>query len=387
MNKSALTLGIDASNIISGGGITHLSEFLRSADPYKYGFHRVLIWGRKATLDQLDDSAWLEKVNPPLLERGQVFRLWWRFFSLGKLARKASCAILYVPGGGYGGSFRPYTTMCRNMLPFEWNEAKRFGWSFLTIRYLLLRLSQSFDFKRANGVIFLTNYAKDKVMKVIRQTYGPTVVIPHGISPDFHKMPKTQFPIELFSRDKTFNMVYVSIVNVYKHQWNVVEAVSMLRGKGYPVTLKLIGPSHKGSLEKLNGVISDLDPNSEFVTYAGSLPHSEISKIYEVSDLCIFASSCENMPNILIEGMASGLPMACSNRGPMPEVLGDRGAYFDPEDPETIARALESLIQSPTLRADVAKKSHTRALDLSWAKCSDNTLKFLSSIEHTFGKQ
>ena len=119
MNKSALTLGIDASNIISGGGMTHLSEFLRSADPYKYGFHRVLIWGRKATLDQLDDSAWLEKVNPPLLERGQVFRLWWRFFSLGKLARKASCSILYVPGGGYGGSFRPYTTMCRNMLPFE----------------------------------------------------------------------------------------------------------------------------------------------------------------------------------------------------------------------------------------------------------------------------
>ena len=92
------------------------------------------------------------------------------------------------------------------------------------------------------------------------------------------------------------------------------------------------------------------------------------------------------MPNILIEGMASGLPVACSDSGPMPEVLGDGGIYFDPEDPVTIARALETLIQSPTLRADVAKKSHTRALDLSWAKCSDNTLKFLSSIEHTFCK-
>ena len=47
----------------------------------------------------------------------------------------------------------------------------------------------------------------------------------------------------------------------------------------------------------------------------------------------IFASSCESSSCVLIENMASGLPIACSNRGPMPEVLKDGGVYFDPEKP------------------------------------------------------
>ena len=46
------------------------------------------------------------------------------------------------------------------------------------------------------------------------------------------------------------------------------------------------------------------------------------------SNIFIFASSCENMPITLIEGMASGLPIACSDRGPMPEVLQDGGCIL-----------------------------------------------------------
>ena len=61
------------------------------------------------------------------------------------------------------------------------------------------------------------------------------------------------------------------------------------------------------------------------------------------SNIFIFASSCENMPITLIEGMASGLPIACSDRGPMPEVLQDGGVYFNPEDCKSIVFAIEKL--------------------------------------------
>ena len=215
-------------------------------------------------------------------------------------------------------------------------------------------------------------------MNIIRQTYGTTVVIPHGISPDFHKMPKKQFPIELFSKNKTFNMVYVSIVNVYKHQWNVVEAVSMLRSKGYPVTLKLIGPSHKASLEKLNGVISELDPNSEFVTYTGNLARSEISKIYDVSDLCIFASSCETFGITLLEGMAAGMTIACSNKSSLPELIEDGGLFFDPTNPKSISTALEKLINDDNLRLELSLKARKISNKYSWKRCSEETFNFIN---------
>jgi glycosyltransferase involved in cell wall biosynthesis len=89
------------------------------------------------------------------------------------------------------------------------------------------------------------------------------------------------------------------------------------------------------------------------------------------------------MPNILLEGMASGLPIACSDRGPMPEVLGDAGVYFDPEDPNDIARALRELIDSRELRSKLAKASFERAQGYSWLRCADQTFRFLADIALT----
>jgi glycosyltransferase involved in cell wall biosynthesis len=101
---------------------------------------------------------------------------------------------------------------------------------------------------------------------------------------------------------------------------------------------------------------------------------------YAQADLGLFASSCENMPNILLETMASGLPIACSRLGPMPEVLGDAGVYFDPEQPEEIACALRELIESPQLRTDLAQASYQRAQQFSWQRCADETFGFLVAV-------
>jgi glycosyltransferase involved in cell wall biosynthesis len=76
--------------------------------------------------------------------------------------------------------------------------------------------------------------------------------------------------------------------------------------------------------------------------------------------------------------MAAGLPLACSGRGPMPEVLGGGGVYFDPEDAADIARALRELIGSPELRTRLARESFERVQAYSWQRCAAETLEFLS---------
>ena len=71
----------------------------------------------------------------------------------------------------------------------------------------------------------------------------------------------------------------------------------------------------------------------ECVCFHGEIPYKELHQQYQQADIGVFASSCENMPNILLETMASGLPIACSKKGPIPEVLGKDGVYFDSEEP------------------------------------------------------
>jgi glycosyltransferase involved in cell wall biosynthesis len=86
------------------------------------------------------------------------------------------------------------------------------------------------------------------------------------------------------------------------------------------------------------------------------------------------------MPNILLEAMAAGLPIACAKRGPMPEILGESGVYFDPEQPREIADAVRTLANDAGLRAECARRASERARHYSWERCASETLAFIATL-------
>jgi glycosyltransferase involved in cell wall biosynthesis len=378
-------VGIDASNIRGGGGVTHLAELLRAADPARNRFSKLIVWSGARTLAQLQEQPWVIKAHEAVLDRGVLQRAFWQRYRLSRRAREADCDVLFVPGGSFAGDFRPIVTMSRNLLPFEWRELRRFGVSAIALKLLVLRFTQTRTLRAADGVAFLTRYAEDVVMRIVRRAAGRMTVIPHGIDARFLRAPREQLPLEAYSATRPLRIVYVSIVDEYKHQWQVAAAVARLRAAGWPVMLELIGPARASALRRLRAALRLADPAGEFIRYIGPVRHEDLHRRYFEQDLCVFASSCENMPNILLEGMACGLPIACSNRGPMPEVLGDAGVYFDPEDPEDIARALRQLIGSPVLRASLAAASFARAQSYSWRRCADETFEFLAAVAHAGG--
>jgi glycosyltransferase involved in cell wall biosynthesis len=375
-----MRLGVDASNIREGGGITHLKELLRVAEPEASGFTKVIIWSGKNTLDQLGNRSWLEKIHLPILDKNLLFRGFWQKFKLSKLVQMKGCDLLYIPGGSFAGSFKPVVSFSQNLLPFEWKELKRYGIAWMTLKLLLLRIVQSRTFQNSMGVVYLTRYSNLAVEKVIKRTPGTISIIAHGIDQRFDNKPRDQKDLNCFSMQKPYRITYVSVVDVYKHQWTVAEAIAKLRKEGLPVNLELIGPSRPKAMMKLQQVMSLEDPASEFIQYTGKISFDMLHQKYATSDLCIFASSCENMPNILLEAMASGLPIACSNRGPMPEILKDAGVYFDPEISQSIADAVRTLMVSAELRKKLSEKAYMLSHSFSWGKCAKETFDFLKKI-------
>ena len=374
-----MILGIDAFNIRSGGTLTHLVELLGAAELPAHGFDRVIVWGGVATLAKIDDRVWLHKIHEPLLDRGLPYRVLWERFRVRQLAERAGCDVLFVPGGSDSSGFKPMVTMSRNMLPFEWREMWRYGWSLNTLKFFILRLAQSHSFRKADGVIFLTEYARDSILKVTGALRGQSTTIPHGISTRFFRSDSPRLLTQEYNDAQPCRVLYVSNVQVYKHQWNVAEAVAQLRAEGIPAVLELVGVPIEG-MHRLNATLRKVDPKGVFIKYQGAIPYEQLNRVHGEADLGVFASSCENMPNILVECMAAGLPMACSAMGPMPEILGNAGVYFDPENSRDIARALRKLIESPDLRAQLAKTAIERAQAYSWGRCANETLGFLAGI-------
>ena len=373
----AFRLGIDASNLRGGGGLTHLREFLRAADPALHDFDEIIVWGGHKTLKALtehSDSVTLE--HHSRLDGSLLHRLLWRQFDLPRVSR--SCDLVFVPGGLQGPPGVPWVTMSRNMLPFEKREKRRYPLGYERLRLEVLKRAQARAFERADGLIFLTEYAQEQIESQLRKPPSKTKVIPHGIGDRFFLPPRRA--TEASGGQNSTRLLYVSTVNAYKHQWIVAEAVSKLREEGWPLELDLIGGGYEPALTRLEDTCSRLDPEKEWLHYHGNVPFEALHDYYQSADLFIFASSCENMPNILLEAMAAGLPIACSNRGPMPEILGSAGQYFDPESADTICDAVRSALKDDPLREKMAIEGFERAKNYSWSRCASETFEFLHSV-------
>lgn len=374
-------VGIDATNLRHGGGRTHLIELLRAADPIQQGISKVIVWGSSQTLMMIDAKPWLVKINPGLLNKNLLWRSFWQRFILSSAAKESGCNLLFVPGGSFSGNFSPVVSLSQNLLPFQFTELKRYGCSWLSLKLLLLRFIQVKTFRNSAGIIFLSKFAREAVIKVTGQLKGSDAIIPHGLNYRFMMAPRPQKAITTYSSDEPYRLLYVSTIDQYKHQWNVVEAVSILRRRtGWPLLLELVGGAYLPAKKKLDASIRRFDPNKNWIKYDGLAPYEKIHSLYKGADLVVFASSCENMPNILLESMAAGLPISSSECGPMPEMLGQAGAYFDPASPVSISVAIHKLIEAPNLRSKLAELAFERSKSYSWQKSAKDTFAYLSAV-------
>jgi glycosyltransferase involved in cell wall biosynthesis len=378
---SSKIVGIDASNIRAGGGVTHLSQLLAHAGADVREAVQVVVWAGKSSLSKIESAPWILKESHPWLDRGLAWRLLWRQVKLPLELKRFGCSVLFAPGGALPWVLSlPTVTMSQNMLPFEPRERARFGLSWMRLKLALLWFSQSSAFRRASGVIFLTEYAQRVVSASAWGISGQTALIPHGIESRFFSQPKPQDPNLGRSPDAVFKLLYVSIIDMYKHHVAVARAIASLRKRGFYLTVEFIGGAYPPALNPLLRAIGELDPQGEFLFYRGAIEFDELHSKYQAADGFIFASSCENLPNILIEAMSAGLPIACSNCGPMPEVLRDAGFYFDPENVPSIESAVRTMVSSPALRFEKAEKAFLAASGYSWNRAASQTFAFIEAI-------
>lgn len=379
-----VVVAIDASRNRSGGAKAHLLGILKSCDPREHGISSVHVWSYKALLDQLPNFPWLVKHSPQELNSSLFIQMWWQYRKLPVEIADAKCDILLSTDAGTVCHFEPDIVMSRDMLSFEGKEMLRYSlFSFSRLRLWLLKWLQIRSLRKANGSLFLTQYAAD-VIQLYTGKLTTIRIIPHGIGDDFRRENIHQ---NWRGGGQTIKCTYVSNADFYKHQWHVVEAMGMLRKAGFRVTLDLVGAKSGPAVDKVLEVVRRVDPESSFVNILPAQKHEDIPQYLFGSDVFIFASSCENMPNTLIEAMAAGLPIACSDRGPMPEILQEGGIYFNPEDPVSIFKSVRLIIEDTSLREKISRIALERSKLFSWRRCAEETWRYLGCIQSSCVKK
>jgi glycosyltransferase involved in cell wall biosynthesis len=109
------------------------------------------------------------------------------------------------------------------------------------------------------------------------------------------------------------------------------------------------------------------------VAFPGFVPDADLPTLYAAADLYVMPSLYEGFGLPVLEAMACGTPVACSNTTSLPEAAGGAAALFDPEDPAAIAATLRALLVDAALRADMRQRGLERAARATWRGCAELT--------------
>jgi glycosyltransferase involved in cell wall biosynthesis len=117
---------------------------------------------------------------------------------------------------------------------------------------------------------------------------------------------------------------------------------------------------------KRDALLSAADEAGVRARHLGRVPDSWLPTLFRHASALVFPSLYEGFGAPVVEAMASGCPVVCSNRGSLPEVVGEAALTFDPQDEMSMAHAIERTLTDDELRDRNGRAGLARARTFSW---------------------
>lgn len=366
---------INAYSARQGGGQTYLINLLQHLP--EQNPPQIEIFAPRSL--QLPEHPCIRRVHASWPTENPLIRAAWERLVLPYYLKRTGADVLFCPGGLV--STKPpkeckVVTMFRNMLPYDPIAMKVVPIGLQWVRLHMLRRLMLSSMRRADLTIFISEYAR-KVIEKLAHIPNP-LTIPHGVSEAF-RLGDSPLPRPSAAGDLPY-LLYVSRLASYKHHYEVVKAYAMLPAHlRNAYRLLLVGEAEGEPAEQLHALIGGLGVEGN-VRMLGDVSYKDLPGYYQNATANIFASSCENCPNIMLEALASGRPLLASDVEPMPEFGGRHIGYFSPFDPSSIEIAMRKVLEDSSTAKSWADGAWQQGSLYSWAKTAHDTWRAIISL-------
>ena len=224
----------------------------------------------------------------------------------------------------------------------------------LSWRYM--HLKQQIACKNAIGIScvteeYLQRRYSNPSSQVIKANYS-SIELPESFFFQARPYPKT----------KLFNIVHIAYqvaFNSRKGHNQLIEALSLVRGRGFNVAVTFVGGDYNDGISKLKDFAKKHNVENH-VLFTGFLSRPELRELLKKSDLAVLPTKAEGLPRVVIEAMAMGLPCISSNVSGNPELL-DAEYLLDYSDVNGLADAIIRIVSNPEEYEAVSKSNFDRS--------------------------
>ncbi len=226
--------------------------------------------------------------------------------------------------------------------------------------------------RRSDRVIADSHSTRDDLVELLGLDPRRIDVIPLGLGAVRRAVALSERATrERFELGERRMLLSLSAKRPHKNLRTLIDALALIERAERPVLVLPGYPTaHEAELREHARAVGVHD-DVRFVSWVSA---EQLEGLWQLTAAFVFPSLYEGFGLPVLEAMARGVPVACSNASSLPEVAGDAALLFDPRSVEQLAGVLRQLLSNAALRERLREAGLARVRQFSWERSAQLTL-------------
>ena len=233
--------------------------------------------------------------------------------------------------------------------------------------------------RRADGLIAISENTRKDAIDILGIPAERIEVIYPGVAEEFfHVTPDAVSAAKRRYGLSRPYLLFVGCIEPRKNVGRILDAYKTLRFSTGELELILAGPVGWNA-----GDLLQRSHQTPGVRLLGYVPETLLPGLARGAEILVYPSLYEGFGLPVAQALAAGVPVVTSNRSCLPEVAGGGALLIDPNSVEQLREAIETLMQSDSLRIRLGEAGRTRAEMYRWNLCAARSLRFFHTFQQT----